>query len=463
MNLFANVTAIAVGVLIVAALAVVGLIAKRLRQVPPNEALVIVGRGAGKNSANSADGQRVVIGGRVFVWPVLQKAFPVSLEQRQLAMTVDGVDKNFIGVSVKASVLFKVRGDEDGVRKAAQRFLSQQGSLEEPLRQALEGALRPILGSLTVETIISDRQALQEQVVTSIKNDLEAQGFQVDLVNLSNIDTPGSDYLRNLGRSQAANARQNAEVKEAEAKLTSERAQIEAAEQIAERNRAFALKQANIKAETDRAQAEADAAGQLARAEQDILVAQSERSALSEKAKVTEEQLDIDVRKPAEARAYAAVQDAGALRDAEMAAAEADAYTRKTLAAANRDAQNYEAEGIKSLGQARAAAAEAEGLAAAKATTALADALKEQGQAILAQQLIERLPEIVAAAAAPLSNIDNLTVVSTDGASALTKTVGDVLSQTDAMTQGLAGINLSSLLSGVLGGKVAAGAGAIEV
>ncbi len=469
-------TVLAVGALIVAFVAVIALITKRIRRVPPNEALIIVGRGAGRNASADA-GQRVVVGGRVFVWPVLQQGFPISLEQRQIGITVEGVDKNRIKLAIKASINFKVRGDEEGVRRAAQRFLSQQATLTDVIKESLEGSLRSIIGDMTIEQIISDRKSLQDAVVNSTKTDLAEQGLQVDLLNISDISTPGSDYLANLGRAEAARARQVAEVKEAEAQQVSEFAKIQAMESIAERQRDLALKQAGIKAETDKANAEANAAGQLARAEQDRLVATQEREALAEKAKVTEEQLDIDVRKPAEASAYAAVQQANAERDAANAAAEAEAFRRMKVAEANkiatvqdaeaaaeatiragnaeRDRQLAEAKALEALGLARAAAAKAEGLAQAEATRAQAEALREQGEAVLAQQVIALLPEIVRAAAEPISGIDQLTVVSTDGASAVTKTVGQVLGEGQEVIKSLTGLDLNTLVASIAGKAVA--------
>ncbi|MGV8977234.1 MAG: SPFH domain-containing protein [Cellulomonas sp.] len=466
---------LAVAALIIAFVAVIALITKRIKRVPPNEALIIVGRGAGKADAADA-GQRVVVGGRVFVWPVLQQGFPISLEQRQIGITVEGVDRNRIKLAIKASINFKVRGDEEGVRRAAQRFLSQQATLNDVINQSLEGSLRAIIGDMTIEQIISDRKSLQDAVVASTKTDLAEQGLQVDLLNISDISTPGSDYLANLGRAEAARARQVAEVKEAEAQQISEFAKIQAMEQIAQRQRDLSLKQAGIKAETDRANAEADAAGKLARAEQDKLVATLQRDALSEQAKVTEEQLDIDVRKPAEAAAYAAVQHANAERDAANAATEADAFKRTRIAEANkiaavqdaeaaatatiqagnaeRDRQIAEAQAIEALGLARAAAARAEGIAAADATRAQAEALREQGAAVLAQQVIALMPEIVRAAAEPISAIDRLTVVSTDGASAITKTVSQVLAEGQEVIKSLTGLDLTSLVSGATGGAV---------
>lgn len=469
---------IAVIAIVIALLGLLIFIARRIRRVPPNEALVIVGRGAGRTSPEQTVGQRVVIGGRTFVWPILQQGFPISLEQRQIGITVEGVDKNRIKIAIKASINFKVSGTEDGVRRAAQRFLSQQELLTEIIKESLEGSLRSIVGDMTIEQIISDRKSLSDRVVSETKTDLVEQGLQVDLLNISDISTPGSDYLANLGRAEAARARQVAEISEAEAARASEFARIEAAEQIAERQKALSLRQASIKAETDRANAEAEASGQLAKAEQDKLVATQEREALAEQALVTQERLDIDVRKPAEAEAYAEVQRATAQRDAANAATEADAYKRTKIAEANkvaavqdaeaaatsvrvsgeaeRDRQVALAAGIRADGEARAAAIQAEGLAEAAATDAKAQALKKYGEAALAQEIISRLPEIVRAAAEPISNIDTLTVVSTDGASAMTKTVGQVLGEGTEVVKSLTGLDVGSILAGLAGGAVGA-------
>ncbi|PFG41673.1 flotillin [Isoptericola jiangsuensis] len=467
------VTTIAVAAVVVAFLAIGIFVAQRIRRVPPNQALVIVGRGAGRKDVQ---GQKVVIGGRTFVWPILQQGFAISLEQRQIGITVEGVDSKRIKIAIKASINFKVRGDDEGVRRAAQRFLSQQELLTEIIAESLEGSLRSIVGDMTIEEIISDRKGLSDRVVESTKMDLAEQGLQVDILNISDISTPGSDYLANLGRAESARARQVAEVSEAEANRASEFAVIEAAEQIAERQKALDLRKASIKAETDRAQAEAEAAGQLARAEQDRLVAQQEREALSEKARVEQERLDIEVRKPAEAKAYAEVQDANARRDSSNAATEAEAFKRTTIAEANKRAAIQDAEasaeavrrageaerdrqvalaaGIRAEGEARAAATEAEGRAEASATDAKAEALKKYGEAALVQELIERLPEIVRAAAEPIASIQGMTVISTDGASAVTKNVAGVLGEGQAVIKELTGVDINQLIAGLAAKEV---------
>jgi flotillin len=468
---------IAVLAVAIALLSLIVFIARRIRRVPPNQALVIVGRGAGRLSPGEpVTGQRVVIGGRTFVWPILQQGFSISLEQRQIGITVEGVDKHRIKIAIKASINFKVSGTEEGVRRAAQRFLSQQEALTDIIKESLEGSLRSIIGDMTIEQIISDRKGLSDRVVAETKTDLVEQGLQVDLLNISDISTPGSDYLANLGRAEAARARQVAEVSEAEAARVSEFARIEAAEQIAERQKALSLRQASIKAETDRANAQAEASGQLAKAEQDKLVAVQERDALSEQALVTQERLDIEIRKPAEAEAYAEVQRATAQRDAANASTEAEAYKRTKIAEANkvaavqdaeaaatavrfsgeaeRDRQVALAAGIKADGEARASAIQAEGLAEATATDAKAIALQKYGEAALAQEIISRLPEIVRAAAEPISNIKTLTVVSTDGASAVTKTVGQVLGEGTEVVKSLTGLDVGAILAGLAGGQL---------
>lgn len=471
-----NITVIAIIAIILVVLAIFGFVASRIKRVPPNQALVIVGRGAGSGGSKTLEpdgAQRVVIGGRVFIWPIVQQGFPVSLEQRQIAISVEGVDKNFIKLAIQASVNFKVSGTGEGVRRAAQRFLSQQGSLNQIIQQSLEGSLRSIIGNMPVQEIISNRTALSDAVVEATKVDLAEQGLQVDLLNISDISTPGTSYLADLGRAEAAIAKQNAEVKEAETARASEFARIEANEQIAERQKELSLKQAAIKAETDRANAEAAAAGQLAAAEQDKLIAERERVAIAEQALVEQERLDISVRKPAEAEAYATVQAAQAHRDATNAATEADAFKRTRIAEANkvaqvqdaeaaaeavrlagvaeRDRQIAYAEGIRAEGEARAAATEAEGLAEATATDARAEALKKYGEAALASEIIARLPEIARAVAEPLSAVNDITVVSTDGASAVTKTVSQVASELPAVVKSLTGLDLSELLAKAAG------------
>jgi flotillin len=470
MNATSNTTVITVVLLVIAVLALLGFIASRLRTVPSNEVLIVVGNGLGQNKDGAQD--RVYFSGRVLVLPVLQKAFKLSLKQRQVPLNVTGQDKNFIKVNVIASMNFKFADTDEGVRKAAQRFLTHTDEqLNHSIQQSLEGSLRSIVGSMTIEDINSNRAQFQEEVLASAKKELADQGIHVDILNISDIQTPGSTYLEDLAKPEAARVRQIASVKEAEARQISEFARIETETKVAEKDKDLAIKKAGFQAETDRQQAVADAAGQISKAEQDVNVAKLEREALTERALVEQERLDIEVKKPADAAAYKTRAEADASRDASKASAEGRAFERTTMADAEKSAAISaatgesesvklqavaDAEAITVKGKAQAASTEAIGLAEAKSVEAKAASLNKYTTNALAYELATRVPEIVRAAAEPMSNIDNYTVISTDGASDGTKQIANVVTQLPSIIKDATGIDVLSLFGGALGGAAAA-------
>lgn len=465
-----NTTVISVVLMVIAVVALLGFIASRLRTVPSNEVLIVVGKGFGQNKDGAQD--RVYFSGRVLVLPVLQKAFKLSLKQRQVPLNVTGQDKNFIKVNVIASMNFKFADTDEGVRKAAQRFLTHTDEqLNHALQQALEGSLRSIIGSMTIEAINSNRAQFQDEVLASAKKELAEQGIHVDILNISDIQTPGSTYLEDLAKPEAARVRQIASVKEAEARQISEFARIEAETKVAEKDKDLAIKKAGFQAETDRQQAVANAAGQISKAQQDVQVAKLEREALTEQALVEAERLDITQKKPADAAAYSARVKAEGERDAAKAKAEGEAYEKTTMARASKEAAvleasgkaesvkleaNADAEATKVKGKAQAESTEAVGVAQAKAAEAQALSLNQYTPNALAYELATRMPEIVRAAAEPMSNIDNYTVISTDGASDGTKQIANVVTQLPSIIKEATGIDVASLFGGSLGGAAAA-------
>lgn len=470
-------TVIAVVTIVVSIVALIGFVASRLRTVPSNEVLIVVGKGLGKNKTVGTDGReaqdQVYFSGRALVLPVLQKAFTLSLKQRQVPLNVTGQDKNFIKVNVVASINFKFADSEEDVRKAAQRFLTHtDAELNHSIQQSLEGSLRSIVGSMTIEDINSNRAQFQGEVLSSAKTELADQGIHVDVLNISDIQTPGSTYLEDLAKPEAARVRQIASVREAEAHQTSEFARINTAANVAEKDKDLKIKVAGFQAETDRQQAVADAAGQISKAEQDVQVAKLEREALTQQALVEAERLDITEKKPADAAAYAARVKAEGERDAAKATAEGNAYGKTTLAKADQEAAVYdatgkaesvrlaanaEAEAISVKGAAEATSIEAVGAAKAAAAEARAKALNGYETNALAFELSARMPEIVRAAAEPMSNIDNYTVISTDGASESTKQIGNVLTELPALIKSATGVDIMSVMAGMAGGKVVSG------
>lgn len=470
-------TVLAVVTIVIAFVAIGGFIASRLRTVPSNEVLIVVGKGLGKKKGAGPEGvdahDQIYFSGRALVLPVLQKAFSLSLKQRQVPLNVTGQDKNFIKVNVVASMNYKFLDKPADVRKAAQRFLTHSDAeLNHSMQQSIEGSLRSIVGSMTIEDINSNRAQFQNEVLSSAKIELAEQGIHVDVLNISDIQTPGSTYLEDLAKPEAARVRQIASVREAEARQASEFARINTETNVAEKDKELKIKKAGFQAETDRQQAVADAAGQISKAEQDVQVARLEREALTQQALVEAERLDITEKKPADAAAYAARVKAEGERDAAKAKAEGTAYEKTTMARASKEATvleatgkaesvkleaNADAEATSVKGTAEAASIEAVGAAKASAAEARAKALNGYDSNALAFELAARLPEIVRAAAEPMSNIDNYTVISTDGASESTKQIGNVLTELPALIKSATGIDIMSVVSGMAGGKVVSG------
>jgi len=364
--------------------------------------------------------------------------------------------------------IVKVGGNADQIRLAAQRFLSQQQDIEPFTQEVLAGALRSIVGGLTVEQIIRDRAAFAQRVADESENSLTGQGLILDTFQIQDVTDDGT-YLADLGRPEAARIQQAAAIAEANARQAAEQAKIVAEQEIAVSQRALALKQAEIKAETDAASAQAAAAGPLAQADRDQAILTEQEKVAVRQAALTERQLETEVRKPADAERYRVEQDAEARRNAEIAAAEA--RKAATIAAAEAKAQEARlsgesekarrtalAEASRAEGESQAAATIAVGQAEAEAMNKRAEAFAQYNEAAVLQMLIEVLPQIAKEVAAPISSIDQLTVISPDGAGALPRQVNDNVVQTLAMLKSSTGLDLEALVQkavgGAAGGKV---------
>lgn len=457
------------------------IVIRRYRIANPDEAIIVTGRKgksvAGANGQTTTDlsGQKVVTGGGIFVLPFVQKSFTLSLRSRQLSITTTAQTSNGITIQAQAVAVVKVGGEESMIRAAAQRFLSQQAEIESSTQEVLSGSLRGIIGTLTVESIIQDRAALASAVLGAAEDALTKQGLVVDTLQIQEI-RDNQDYIVNLGRPEAANVRRKAEVADTEATRASEEAKIDAQKIILNKNRELQLQQATIQQETDKARAEAEAAKPLEDAIQRQQIVAQEEITAGKEAALKEQKLNAEIRKVADAEAYRIKAIAVANADAQVATAEgaakaeiakADAEReRRVLAAAatereglaQRESRKALAEAIAAEGLAEASAIEAKGLAEAKSIEARGLALAEQSQAVLAQQALEILPRMAKELAAGYGSIDNLTVVSADGANKLT---GDMVGNIKGITEMLkdaTGIDVAGLLTGVVTGTAAGNA-----
>ncbi|MFD3656775.1 flotillin family protein [Streptomyces sp. 24-1644] len=425
----------------------------RYKVAGPSEAFIITGR-RGKKSTDPVtgrtsidnSGQKVVVGGGVFVVPFVQQKFTLDLSSRHIpisvrgAVTLRGVKSNLEGVAI-----VKVGGNEDAIRAAAQRFLQQQDGIVGFTQEVLSGALRAIVGRMSVEDIIRDRAAFASQVAEEAEASLSGQGLILDAFQIQDITTEGS-YLEDLGRPEAARAKQEADIAEAIARRASEQARLKAAEEIAIAERTFYLKQAEIKAETEAAAAKANAAGPLAEAARQQEVLQEQEKVAERQAALTDRELDTKVRKPADAARYQAEQEAEARRIAQVKEAEADAERSRLTGQGEKLHRSALADAVRIEGEAEAAAIAAKGAAEAEAMQKKADAFARYGDAAVLQMLVEVLPTVVAKASEPLSAIDKLTVISTDGASQLARTVTDNVTQGIELLNSTTGVDLGALL-----------------
>lgn len=430
----------------------------RYKVAGPSQAFIITGR-RGKKSVDPVtgrasidnSGQKVVVGGGVFVVPFVQQKFTLDLSSRHIpvavrgAVTLRGVKSNLEGVAI-----VKVGGSEDAIRAAAQRFLRQQDGIVGFTQEVLSGALRAIVGRMSVEDIIRDRAAFAGQVAEEAEASLSGQGLILDAFQIQDITTEGS-YLEDLGRPEAARAKQEADIAEANARRASEQARLKAAEEIAIAERTFYLKQAEIKAETEAAAAQADAAGPLAEAARRQEVLSEQEKVAERQAALTDRELDTKVRKPADAARYQAEQEAEARRIAQVKEAEAEAERSRLTGEGEKLHRSALAEAVRIEGEAEAAAIAARGSAEAEAMQKKADAFAQYGDAAVLQMLVEVLPQVVAKAAEPMSAIDKMTVISTDGASQLSRTVTDNVAQGMELLSSTTGVDLAALLKNLKG------------
>lgn len=430
----------------------------RYKVAGPSEAFIITGR-RGKKSVDPVtgrasidnSGQKVVVGGGVFVVPFVQQKFTLDLSSRHIpiavrgAVTLRGVKSNLEGVAI-----VKVGGSEDAIRAAAQRFLQQQDGIVGFTQEVLSGALRAIVGRMSVEDIIRDRAAFAGQVAEEAEASLSGQGLILDAFQIQDITTEGS-YLEDLGRPEAARAKQEADIAEAIARRASEQARLKAAEEIAIAERTYYLKQAEIKAETEAAAAKANAAGPLAEAARQQEVLQEQEKVAQRQAALTDRELDTKVRKPADAARYQAEQEAEARRIAQVKEAEAEAERSRLTGQGEKLHRSALADAVRIEGEAEGAAIAARGSAEAEAMQKKADAFAQYGDAAVLQMLVEVLPQVVAKASEPLSAIDKLTVISTDGASQLSRTVTDNVAQGMELLSSTTGVDLTALLKNLRG------------
>ena len=456
-------------------IAVIVVLCSGYLKAPPDMAYLI--SGVGKKP-------RILIGKAGIKIPFFERVDRLFLGAIQIDVKTSSSvpTAEFINVKVDSYVNVRVGQTDEMMSLAAQNFLnSDRDTIGQKVRDLLEGNIREIVGQMNLTDMVSDRKAFSEKVQENAVPDLARFGLELISFNVQNfsdengvINDLGIDNIEQIRKAAAiakSDAQREIAIAEAENAKQANDAKVKAAEEIAARNNDLAIKQAQLQKEADTQKAIAAAAMEIEAENQrkargvaatnaDIAKAERESELKKQQIELKERELDALVRKQADADKYAAEKKAEADLVARQKKAEADRYEQEQKAEAEKFAALQRAEAAKAEADAikYKAMAEAEGIAAvgaaeAEAIDKKAEAQKKMGEASILEMYFDMLPKAVANAAAPLTNVDSITMYG-DGNS--TKMVGDVMKSTNQVMeaiQGATGIDLSTVISSYLGSK----------
>jgi len=453
-------TIIIVAVLVFVLFLLVSVFVRRYVKVGPDEALIVSGRKR-KLPNGQVVGFRIVRGGATFVWPIFETAKTLSLRIMPLDVNSSAYTSQGVQVTVDGVAQVKIDSSFEMIATAAEQFLSlKDEEIRRIATQTMEGHLRSIVGNLTVEEINQNRDAFAQKVQELAAADLSNMGLKIISFTIREISDKNG-YLESLGKAQIARvqrdaiigqaeAKRDADIKSAEASQAGQTAKFLAEAKIAEANRDKEILVADYQADINAKKAEADLSYDRKKyiLEQDvqkeamqveIVKKQKEIELQEQEALRKEKELEATVIKPAEAEKYRIETQAEADRVRKSKEAEAESYSIRAEGLAK-------AEAIKAAGLAEAEIIKAKGEAEAQAMIKKAEAYRMFNNAAMAHMIIEKLPEIAAAIAQPLSKTEKIVMIGDSGASKITKDVTSILAELPETVKGLTGIDLTGLI-----------------
>ncbi len=265
----------------------------------PDEAMLIAGGRYGRDGAPF----RVVTGHGAFVLPFMRKASFLNLSMYESEVSETCVTRQGISLNVRAVIAFKVGNDEESIVNAGQRFLSDQDQMSTLTGRIFAGHLRSIIGSMTVEEIVTERQKLASEVLDGSKAEMVKIGLTVDSLQIQSIDDMNTGYIDAMAAPHNAAIQRQAQIAQAQANQAAAEAQQESQRRQAEYARQTSVVQAQYKAEVDKAQAQAAQSGPLAQAQAQMEVLSAQAELAQRQAELRQRQLLAEVIKPAEAEA----------------------------------------------------------------------------------------------------------------------------------------------------------------
>lgn len=479
-------TYIMIGVIVLAVIAVAALASISYVKAPPDQAFLISGPRKDMKIISGRAGFRVPFVDR------LDKLYlgiiGVDVKTKNSVPTAE-----YINVYVDANVNVCVGKSNALMSLAAKNFLNQKpDAISCKAQEVLEGNMREIVGQMKLTDMVTDRKAFAEKVMENAAPDMEKLGLEIISFNIQNfsdennvINDLGIDNVEQIKKNAAiakSDAERDVAIQKAENKRKANEAQVEAATQIAQQNTALDIKTAELKASSEVKRAAADMSYDIHKADQqkeldvartNAKIAQAERQVelKNQEIALKEKELDALVRKQADADLYAAQQKAQADLVRRQKEAEAKAYEEIQRAKAAKESMELEAEarkiaaeadlitaqkaaeGIRAKAEAEAEGIRQKGLAEAEGIDKKAEAQKKMSDASIVEMVMNTLPQIAKEVAAPLSNIDKITMY---GNGDTTKLVKDIMINTNQIVDGIketTGLDLSALLAGYLGNK----------
>ncbi|CAM5180499.1 Flotillin OS=Ureibacillus acetophenoni OX=614649 GN=SAMN05877842_103218 PE=3 SV=1 [Ureibacillus acetophenoni] len=477
---------IIIGIAVFIILAIIGVYVARYKTVGPDEALIVTGSFLGSKNVHKDDsGNRVKIirGGGTFVFPVFQQAEYLSLLSSKLEVTTPEVyTEQGVPVMADGTAIIKIGGSISEIATAAEQFLGKNvQDRENEAKEVLEGHLRSILGSMTVEEIYKNRDKFSQEVQRVASQDLAKMGLIIVSFTIKDVRDKNG-YLDSLGKPRIAQVKRDADIataeaeketriKKAEAEKEAQKAELQRATEIAEAEKENQLKVAEFRREQDIARARADQAYELetARAKQEVteqemqvqIIERQKQIELEEKEILRRErQYDSEVKKKADADRYAIEQNAAAQKMKELAQADAEKY--RIEARAKAEAEKIRLDGLakadaeRAQGETEAEIIRLKGLAEAEAKRKIAEAFEQYGQAAVLDMLVRMLPQYAKEIASPLSNIDKITVVDTGngeggGANRVTSYATNLMSTLQETLKASSGIDVKELIENFAG------------
>lgn len=476
-------------ILVVVVLAVViftllVVVLSRYTKVGPNQVLIVSGKShrfVNPDGTQGTRGFRIVKGGGTFVYPVVEKVDILSLELLTIDVNTPEVyTSKGVPVKVDGVAQIKVKGDDISVATAAEQFLSKStDEIKNVATQTLEGHLRAILGTMTVEDIYQNRDAFASKVQEVAAGDMANMGLSIVSFTIRDI-RDGQGYLEALGRPRIAQVKRDAQIAQAEADRDAmirsaaatqagQEAKFVADSKIAEAQRDYQSNVATYQAVVNQKKAEADLAydlqkfktGQLVKAEEvqvSIIEKQKQIELQQQEIQRKQRELEAMVQKPADAERYRVETLANAKKfQLETEAAGAAAATKASGFAAADVAKATgiaEAEANKARGLAEAAIIEAQGTATAEAMKLKAESFRLYNEAAVIEMIVRILPEVAGKISEPLSKTEKIVIINSGGgvsggASKLTGDVTQIISQLPPVIESLTGIKFEKLLEQV--------------